>query len=54
MLKGAATRLVDDLLAIEGIQLGDDIVAWFSSNEQPAQGSCVADAETRRILFAAG
>lgn len=54
MLKSTTAGLVDDLLTLEGIQLGDDIMAWFTSNKQPSQGSFVADTEAGRVVPAAG
>jgi len=45
MLERAPARLVDDLFATERVELRNDVVAYFSANEETAQGSFVADSK---------
>lgn len=45
MLKSAAAGLVNHVLVGKGVQLRDDIVSCFTTDEKSAQWSFVADSE---------
>lgn len=46
MLERTSAWFVDDVFTGEGIQFGDYIVPFFASNQETAEGSCVADAKS--------
>jgi hypothetical protein len=46
VLERASAWLINDLLSVDRVEFGNDIVAYFSAHEETAQGSFVADSET--------
>lgn len=53
MLESAAAWLVDHILPVEWVQFVDDIVAFFSADQEASHGSFVADSEAGGIVSAA-
>ena len=53
MLESAAAWLVDHVLPVEWVQFVDDVVAFFSSDQEASHGSFVADSEARGVVSTA-
>jgi hypothetical protein len=51
MLERASAGLINNLLSLDRIELGYDIVAYFSAHQETAQRSFVADSETGWVVF---
>ncbi len=47
----ALARLVDHDLAVERIELGNDVMAGFAADQDPPHRSGIADAQARRAAF---
>ena len=54
LVERALAGLVDHGLAVDGVELGDDVVAGLAANENAAHGALVADAHGRRAALDLG